>query len=741
MKKKNKVKLFKRYDMLTFIVVLFIIAFLSLGYSHLITDMNLGTKAVLRIQKDIRVSGLIATNQTSSGMVNWSEYNVSSLFSNINLPNSNSTVTYNFKVTNLGNVEACISAITGLDSNLQYTLNNYTLNNMLCDDLNNNQCTLGSTTTISITIGYAPNSYDINNTSYSIGMDLEFAYMTDAVAKIGNSYYNTLQAAVNAVPTDHTETTILLLKNTSENVSIASTKTINLNLNGRTLSNTGNLNVISNNGVLHIYGGTVFSDASTQGAINNESTGTFEISSGRVIMTGGRQALYNNKGTATISGSAYLSSSATERAAVQNVTPGTLYITGGTIVSTGSYAINNAGSLRIGVKDGTVNINTPILQALDNSIYSTTTYKIYDGIYKSKTDPFNDISQIIDRETGYGFISSTEVIDNETYNTSYLGVTKTITIKPNGGTVSPTVKYVLAGQEIGSLPTPVRSTYEFVGWYTLASGGNLVDEHYIVTNDMDIFAHWQKIPDIARIGTTYYDSLQDAINAAPANTLTTIELLKDTMESLTVSSSKKIIFDFAGRTLSNNGNSAVIVSEGEITITNGTLQSNADTAAIDANDGKLTITGGQIIATGTRQAIYIRNATVEVSGTAYFSSQTSGKPNGSSMERGTIQNIAGTLIITGGTIVGEKQQAISNEGTLTIGSKDGSITVSTPELVGKIYGVKSTGTFNFYDGIIKGQTNSINGTVTDKETNSQIINGTETIGGATYQTAYLGIVP
>ena len=108
------------------------------------------------------------------------------------------------------------------------------------------------------------------------------------------------------------------------------------------------------------------------------------------------------------------------------------------------------------------------------------------------------------------------------------------------------------------------------------------------------------------------------------------------------------------------------------------------------------------------------------------------------MERATVQNLTGgTVRILGGTIIGVNQQAISNEGTLTIGSKDGSVSTTAPSITGKTYGVKSTSTFNFYDGIIRGRTDSINGTVSDVETNYQVANDTVTEDGVTYHTACL----
>ena len=84
-----------------------------------------------------------------------------------------------------------------------------------------------------------------------------------------------------------------------------------------------------------------------------------------------------------------------------------------------------------------------------------------------------------------------------------------------------------------------------------------------------------------------------------------------------------------------------------------------------------------------------------------------------------------------------KQNAISNEGILRIGVKDGSIDTSTPVLMGSTYGIRNAGTFYFYDGIAKGKTNAMDGTVTEVEDNSLIMNGTEMIDGETYKVQYL----
>ena len=110
------------------------------------------------------------------------------------------------------------------------------------------------------------------------------------------------------------------------------------------------------------------------------------------------------------------------------------------------------------------------------------------------------------------------------------------------------------------------------------------------------------------------------------------------------------------------------------------------------------------------------------------------------MERGTVQNLAnGKIIIKGGTIEGTNGLAISNKGILTLGEKqDGNISNTSPIVIGKAsYGLKTSGTFNFYDGIIKGISDAISGSISDQEPNTQIINGTETIDGQTYKTVHL----
>ena len=71
----------------------------------------------------------------------------------------------------------------------------------------------------------------------------------------------------------------------------------------------------------------------------------------------------------------------------------------------------------------------------------------------------------------------------------------TVTFNPNGGTVSPTSKMVLCDTAYGDLPTPTRTYYDFLGWFTAASGGTKIIATTIassISSDQTLFAQWQR---------------------------------------------------------------------------------------------------------------------------------------------------------------------------------------------------------------------------------------------------------
>ena len=239
----------------------------------------------------------------------------------------------------------------------------------------------------------------------------------EQVARINDTIYTTLQAAVNDVPTNGTLTTIVLLTDICENVEIKGTRNIQFDLQNYTITSAKNQAVFSNFGTIRISNGTITSTASSYAVIDNKTGATTIMTGGTIIARGQRQALYNESGGhVEISGTAYLTSSAPERAAVHNLAGGHLTILGGTIISTSQQAVKNEGSLVLGLQDGTANENSPILQGttfgLTNDNISLQgnpvmgTYSFYGGTVKGLTGAID--TNPANLETGYDVQITTE---------------------------------------------------------------------------------------------------------------------------------------------------------------------------------------------------------------------------------------------------------------------------------------------------------------------------------------------
>jgi len=87
--------------------------------------------------------------------------------------------------------------------------------------------------------------------------------------------------------------------------------------------------------------------------------------------------------------------------------------------------------------------------------------------------------------------------------------TYTVTLNPNGGSVSPTSITVTNGGTYSALPTPSRANYTFDGWYTAASGGSKVNTTDTVnlTGNTTLCAHWSTVSQPSKkIFSTKYDA-------------------------------------------------------------------------------------------------------------------------------------------------------------------------------------------------------------------------------------------
>lgn len=310
-----------------------------------------------------------------------------------------------------------------------------------------------------------------------------------------------------------------------------------------------------------------------------------------------------------------------------------------------------------------------------------------------------------------------------------------------------------------TLPNAEKIGYQLTGWSATEDGQNIVGVaggSYVITSDITLYAVWQQRTSVAYVEGDgedgYTTSLQKAINKVPTTgEPKTIYLLEDTSETITVSAGQKINFILNRHTISKDGQ--VIANNGDITLTNGVIRNTAtevEKGAIDNKgaNSKLYIIDSTVETVAPRQAVYNNGGYLEISGDSTLSSTTSA--------RATVHNLNnGTVIIKSAIITSTGGYAVYNEkGSLTIGEKDGIVDGESVVITGNTYGVLlnsvNNATFNFYDGVIKGNTNALgkatntgnppsveiepdHSRIVDIEDNSQIKDGTQ----GTYKTIYL----
>ena len=413
----------------------------------------------------------------------------------------------------------------------------------------------------------------------------------------------------------------------------------------------------------------------------------------------------------------------------------------------------------------------------------------------------------IPSKIGYDFVGwyidntyTTEVAPSTTFNTSTSIIAKweelediTINFDADGGEVNPNSITIPMGLSINQLPIPEKEGNNFVGWYTDNTYTTEVTSSTRFTETTTIIAKWVDESYVACIGTTCYQSLADAFNAAPTNRVKTrVKVIKDitTTATTTIASSKSIELDIGNNTVStNSGTFSLLTNQGVLEIISGNLYSsggyiieNKSSAILNIYNGNLTynksdaseykvielksgtvniyggnlscnskaavinvgsssslnIYGGTIKGSNTfkGQAVYNNGGTVTINGTAHLENvSTNNATNG----RAALHNNAGLINILGGTIISQNNSAVKNSGSMIIGTDDGIIDNTNPFLQGNLYGLQidSGKTVTVYDGIFKGQTSAISNESNVFMTNAEIIHNTETIDNKQYDVAYL----
>ena len=375
--------------------------------------------------------------------------------------------------------------------------------------------------------------------------------------------------------------------------------------------------------------------------------------------------------------------------------------------------------------------------------------------------------------SGTGTITAITTCAASTTNTFYtVGKTKsnatiTVTYKyQNGsndttatGTKTTTTKYYInSANQVSStttvsspsftMPKPTRTGYEMDGWNTSSTATTATytaGQKVSIGNSTTLYAIWYQCA--AKINTTYYRTVQKAIDsvATSTSTSTTVTVLKNVTENITILENKIIALNLNEKTIKGD-----VSNKGTLNIYGGTVDGkSAKKSNCIANIGTLTVTNGTY--SGKDQGIYNYSGTTTVKGGTISGGNwgiygdgmiivSGGNSTGSSYAGiGTCQ---GTLKITGGSFTGGYNgiRVWDNNANATIEITNGTFTGKTDSglLVKKTKATISGGTYDGKDGTDGGYFEQCNaeikgGTFTGKNYGLKNINGTFTITGGKFR--------
>lgn len=428
------------------------------------------------------------------------------------------------------------------------------------------------------------------------------------VAKIGDTEYATLADAVNAVPTDGTETTITLISNAANTdaLNIATGKNVVLDLQGYSVSRS--LNSAADDGhVIKVERGATLTVQDT----SDDAAGT--ITGGNTKGTGG--GIYND-GTFILKSGAITGNKAVYRAGgIFNSASATLTIEGGEVSNNKAGSTQTANDNRFGagilVEGGTVNISNCTIQNnegrnqgagifVNAGVVTVTNTKITGN--KSWA---NDTGAGVYLKEGTLTINGCEITGN--IGTKEDNKYKGIGLFYEGGTLNmkgevnitgnyyksssakisnvylPTDKKItvigsLEGSTIGvtlqSTPGVITVGLPGNGNETCFSNDNNDPKYYLDLNDDDeAEIHLEYVCKNTTTGVRY-ETLQAAVDAVNDGEENTITPLKDIILSagLVIPANKNIVLDLQGHTLSRSlteatNNGYVVRVAGSATVT------------------------------------------------------------------------------------------------------------------------------------------------------------------------------
>ena len=348
------------------------------------------------------------------------------------------------------------------------------------------------------------------------------------VAKIGSKNYETLAYAIQLAAKGKT---ITLLADVTENVEIAATKKLTLDLNGFTLNGgTGTAKAALTN-----YGTITITDSSTAktGTIKRDDNGTVGETSYYVILNQGTMTIesgtvINNSGyrktnpTGSMSGSSLICNGDCDEG-------GTLTIKGGTFTQNNFIAIKNGALGVLHVTGGTITSNHSAIQNWFKA-------DITGGEIKGQlwTDAWTAGESVGETKIGGDAKFTGEIVMDITGS-----VAPTLAI--NGGNLDVTSwRITSAAANAGAKPAVSGGTF------TSAVPEDYCADGFIPTKNADGTYGVKEGTYVAETNGVKYESLQAAIDAAKRNA--TVTMLANTRENVTIST-PYLTLDLNGFTL------------------------------------------------------------------------------------------------------------------------------------------------------------------------------------------------
>lgn len=416
----------------------------------------------------------------------------------------------------------------------------------------------------------ADDSGDSTNNNVSTGSG--GGTVNQAVAQIDNTTYNTLSDAITAAENGKT---ITLLKNTSGEVVIPTDKNITLDLNGNTITHTGT--------TVYNLGNLTICDSS------NDKTG-------KIISTGNVGVGVGHDSTTTIE---YANIEAVEGAVI------TGYATGATItIKDGNFSASdnaviagNGNNTDSNATGNPVRVNPNKINILGGTFTGNieTTGYIACGIYA----PWKDIITV----SGGNFTVNNGIgIVARAGQVTVTGGSFTCNGNAKGKVGDKNFDMDAAQSVYFDASNPAYPAYNSKTDYIKLLGGTFssdvtkyVAENYTCIQNKDKYTV-KALNDVAvaKIGDILYPTLTKAIEAVPDNgeSATTVTLIKDSTEDVTIPANKKVALNLNGKKLTNVS-SNTITNNGTLTITGeGTVDNVTHAKAAIYNKGTVTLNGG-----------------------------------------------------------------------------------------------------------------------------------------------------